>query len=129
MSRLALVIGLLAGVLAGVQPFASAQDQKDEGKGDGKPLAKYRAEQKGKKVTVFATGENPTAGWKNELAVLPIDVYPPAFKFTQAKPDGIVAQVVTPFAVEKSAPAPEKVEHVFVTDATGKHKVAVAQAK
>lgn len=103
--------------------------KKNEKKGAGKPVAKYRAEQKDKKVTVFATGENPTTGWKNQLEVLPIDIYPPEFRFTQTKPDGIPEQVVTPFAVEKSAPAPKKIDHVFVTDATGKHKVAVTHAK
>jgi hypothetical protein len=124
MSRFVLVIGLLAGVLYSNQPFASAQDKEA-----GKPLAKYRAEQKDKTVTVFAAGKNPTAGWKNELEVFPKGSNPAVFKFTQKRPDGPASAVVTPFAVEKSAAAPEKLGHVFVTDVNGKHKVAVTQAK
>jgi hypothetical protein len=90
-------------------------------------LAKYRAEQKAKKVTLFAEGNNPSGGWKNQLDVLPIDIYPPEFRFTQTKPAGPAIQVITPFSVQATAHAPTAIDHVFVTDAIAKHRVAVKQ--
>ena len=47
----------------------------------------------------------------------------------QARPAGAAAQVVTPFAVRKSAPGAARVDAVFVTDAAGRHEVRVAQVK
>jgi hypothetical protein len=93
----------------------------------GVPVGTYRAEQKNKVITVFADGKNPTAGWKNTIEVLPIDVYPTEFKFTQTKPTGIVAEVVTPFYVSASERAPTRIDFVFVHDTGGRHKVPVTQ--
>ncbi len=94
---------------------------------EGQPEANYSAEQAGGKVNLFAKGTNPTGGWKNELELLPIDIYPPEFRFTQAKPSGQAIQILTPFLAKATAVAPTKIDHVFVTDASGKHKVTVTQ--
>jgi len=98
-----------------------------EAKPNGPPVATYRAEWANKVVTVTASGNNPTPGWKNVLTVLPIDVYPPEFRFTQTPPGGLVPQLVTPFSVSTSAAAPTPIDHVFVIDANGRHRVAVEQ--
>lgn len=90
-------------------------------------LAQYRAEQSGKKLTVFAEGKNNTGGWKNEITAQPTDVVPPEFKFTQTAPDGVATQAITPFAVKVTVDAGDKLTHVFVHDKAGKHKVAVKQ--
>jgi len=91
------------------------------------PFANFRAEQSKNKLTVHAEGLNNTGGWKNELTALPIDVSPPEFKFTQVAPTGNVTTTFTPFAVKVTVDAGGKLEHVFVTDKLGKHKVAVKQ--
>ena len=52
---------------------------------------------------------------------------PPEVRFTQTRPRGPVTQIVTPFSLQASVDAPTKVDFVFVTDAAGKHKVAVQQ--
>ena len=90
-------------------------------------VAAYSAVQKNGMVVVRATGENPTAGWKNVLESTPGS--PPEFQFTQKKPEGIVAQVITPFSVEASAKTTTKIDFVFVSDASGKHQVRVDQGK
>ncbi len=108
-------------LLASLSPVAAG------GKKDAKaePIAKFRAELKDKKLTVFAEGSNNSGGWKNELTVLPIEIYPPQFKFTQTRPDGIAIQVITPFSVHKTVDAGTPVESVTVSDSAGKHKVTV----
>ena len=105
-----------------------AKEVSTEGKGgEGAPRAEYRAEQSNKMVIVYAKGNNNTGGWKNELTVVTFDVQPPEFKFTQTRPRGSVTEVITPFSVTATADAPEKIDHVFVTDAAGKHEVPVKQ--
>jgi hypothetical protein len=44
-------------------------------------------------------------------------------------PEGIVAQVITPFEVTASFNATERVKAVVVSDASGKHEVTVNQAR
>ena len=105
---------LLAPISAGGKTDAKAE-----------PIAKYRAEHKDKKLIVFAEGSNNSGGWKNELTVLPIEIYPPQFKFTQTRPDGIAIQVITPFSVHKSVDAVAPIESVTVVDSAGRHKVMV----
>ena len=108
------VIGVLSPISAGGKKDAKAE-----------PIAKYRAEHKNNKLTIFAEGSNNSGGWKNELTVLPIEIYPPQFKFTQTRPDGIAIQVITPFSVHKSVDAVSPVESVTVIDTAGRHNVVV----
>src|ERR1700730_1156531 len=93
--------------------------------GDGGP-AQYSAVQKDKTVTVTAKGENNTGGWSNQLTVV-ADTNPPEFKFTQKKTEGPSTQAFSRFSVKATVDAPTKLDHVFVTDVKGKHKVAVKQ--
>ena len=119
LARAAVVIFLFA---AFAQLPVSAGGKKDAKR---EPIAKYRAELKDKKLTVFAEGTNNSGGWKNELTVLPIEIYPPQFKFTQTRPDGIAIQVISPFSVHKTVDAGTRIESVTVSDSAGKHKVMV----
>ncbi len=89
------------------------------------PVANYTAKWSKKKVTVTASGTNPTPGWENNLMRLPIEIYPPEFRFTQTAPTKMVPQHVTPFTTSIVTPAPTSVDYVFVTDANGRHRVAV----
>ncbi len=89
---------------------------------------KYRAEQKAGRVTIYATGSNSTSGWKNRFEQLPIRIFPPQFRAVCVKPTGIVAQVITPFAIETSFQAKQAVPHVIVHDADGQHKLTVKQS-
>jgi hypothetical protein len=89
--------------------------------------AKYRAVQKDGKVTLFATGEHPTSGWKVAFEQLPIEIFPPQYRLVCLQPTGIVAQVVTPFEVSRSFKASDPVKQVVVHDAKGKHEVPVKQ--
>src|SRR5687767_1869534 len=51
-------------------------------------VANYVARQKGETVTVTATGENPTAGFKVQLAREPMKIFPPKFALYRKPPDG-----------------------------------------
>ena len=93
--------------------------------GKGAAQATYRTEQRDKTVTIFADGTNSSGGWKNALTQLPMDIFPPEFKFVQTRPSGPSIQVITPFAVRATFEAGTPVQNVFVTDAGGRHKVAV----
>ena len=97
------------------------------GEPKGKSVANYHAVQNGKKVTIFAEGTNNSGGWKNALVQLPQEIFPPEFKFTQTRPNGPAIQVISKFSVQASFDAGAPVEHVFVTDAGGRHKVVVAK--
>lgn len=122
---------VLTGFLLGFTSPVGAVERIEEKpvKKEAKPVAMYRAEQAGDKLTVYAKGMNNTSGWKNELTVLPIDIYPPEFQFTQKRPDGIALQVITKFEVKIEAKAAKPVESIIVHDANGKHKVEVKQVK
>lgn len=84
----------------------------------------YRAEQAHGQVTVFATGQHPTGGYK--VSFEPIKM-PNAYKLYHERPEGIVNQMVTPFDVNTTYTAHKKVATVSVTDADGGHKVPVEQ--
>jgi hypothetical protein len=89
---------------------------------------KYRAEQAGGTVTVYARGSHPTAGYQVRFEQLPIEIFPPQYRLLCIKPTGIVAQVVTPFEEKTSFRAGEPIKYVFVHDADGKHEVPVKQS-
>lgn len=98
----------------------------------GKPelgLGTYRAEQISDAVIVHADGETPTAGWTVWLQEAMIDVYPPEFTLYWEPPDGLAADVVTPFHVQADFFAEEPVRQVTIRDLHGAHDVAVKQAQ
>jgi hypothetical protein len=80
-------------------------------------------------VIVKANGEAPTAGYQVKLVQSPREIFPPEFSLQWKKPEGMVAQVVTPFEVSASFKAGAVVETVTVTDAAGPHTVNVDQAR
>ncbi len=104
--------------------FSGVWAGNDNGKGSS--VARYTAAQSDKKVTVTAEGMNNSGGWSNILTAVP-DANPPEFKFMQKKPSGPATQALRRFSVSATADAPEKLDHVFVTDIKGKHQVAVRQ--
>jgi hypothetical protein len=106
----------------------TGQELRREAKTKAHAAATYRAEWDHKKLTVTASGMNPTLGWKNELSILPFDVYPPEFRFTQTPPQGIAAQLVTPFSVSITTEAATQIDHIFVTDSTGRYRVPVIES-
>ncbi|MCW5947108.1 MAG: hypothetical protein KIT74_08770 [Fimbriimonadales bacterium] len=90
-----------------------------------KNMVTYSAKQVGNKVTIVATGENPTGGWKNELIQRLTKIWPPEFELKQTPPEGPATQALTPFTVEASFEASEKVTAVRVFDQVGRHEVMV----
>jgi len=89
--------------------------------------ANYSAKQKGWEVTVTALGECPTAGYQVKLVQSPLRIWPPQWLLAQKKPDGPVAQVITPFEVESTFKSDDPVEWVKVTDARGGQNVPVTR--
>lgn len=93
------------------------------------PRGDYTARQAGGRVTITATGESPTAGYQVKLFESPLKIWPPQFILAHKKPDGIVAQVITPYEATASFKADRKVATVVVNDASGRRIVNVAQAE
>ena len=89
--------------------------------------ATYRAEQADGKVTLYASGEHPTAGWKVAFEQLPIRIFPPQFRLVCFPPKGPAAQVITPFKAKTSFTADQAIPQVIVHDDAGQHKVPVVQ--
>lgn len=89
--------------------------------------ASYSASQSGGKVTLTATGEHPTAGWKTEFEQLPIRIYPPQYRLVCVRPAGVVAQVLRPFEATASFKAERPVSEIIIHDSRGRHSVAVRQ--
>lgn len=108
------LVALLLAFTFAASVFAAAAPKR-------KPPAEYSATRNGKTITLTATGENPTPGWTNTLA--PAANVPTAFTFTQMRPAGIVAQVITPFST--SATVDSEAKMLMVVDSAGKHEVAV----
>lgn len=54
-----------------------------------------------------------------------IDVYPPEYILYWLRPQGMQAQVLTPFHAQTTFRAAERVESVVVYDAEGKHVIPV----
>src|SRR5688500_14384131 len=61
--------------------------------------AMFHATQKGGEVSITARGESPTAGYEVRLIPSPLRIWPPQYLLAHKKPDGVVAQVITPFHV------------------------------
>ena len=77
------------------------------------PKASYTAIQQGDEVTVTASGESPTAGYEVKLFQRPLRIWPPKWMLGHRKPDGMAAQVITPFEVTASFKASEPVTRVI----------------
>ena len=88
-------------------------------------VGSYRAEQVSGAVIINADGETFTSGYKVWLQESMIDVFPPDFALYCQPPDGMAADVMTPFHVQAEFPAEEGVRHVTVRDADGAHTVPV----
>ena len=91
------------------------------------PRGNYSAKQEAGKVAITATGENPTPGYEVKLVQSPLRIWPPQWMLARKRPDGIAAQVVTPFSVTESFKSDDPVKAIIVTDATGRHEVPVEQ--
>jgi hypothetical protein len=89
----------------------------------------YRAAQHDGKVTITATGEHPTAGWRVVFSELPIEIYPVQHRLVCIPPEGPSAQVITPFQMQVTFTAELPVKAVVVWDADGQHKIPVEQAE
>ena len=87
--------------------------------------ATYTARQDGNAVIVTATGENPTAGFKVQLAREAVKIFPPKLALYRKPPGGIAAQVITPFTVCATFKAGQHVAAVTVRDSKGEHRVTV----
>ena len=90
--------------------------------------ATYRARQEGDSVTVTATGQNRTGGFKVQLAREPMKIFPPKFALYQKRPEGMATQAITPFSVCVSFKASQSVGAVTVRDSKGEHRVPVEAA-
>ncbi len=88
-------------------------------------VGSYRAEQVAGAVIIHAHGETFASGYKVWLQQAMIDVFPPEFVLYWQPPDGMAADVMTPFDVQAEFPADERVRHVTVRDADGAHTVPV----
>jgi len=91
------------------------------------PRATYRARQKEGTVTITVKGENPSAGYENKLVQSMLRIWPPQYMLAQRRPEGMAAQVITPYETSASFQASEPVGMVVVTDAGGRREVAVVQ--
>jgi hypothetical protein len=94
------------------------------------PRAKYRAEQVPDCVMIFVEGENPTAAYQVKVAVNPEKIFPPNLTLYRKPPDGMAAQVITPYAVcVKFLCGKEAIDHVVLFDADGRVEIPVEQAR
>jgi len=87
--------------------------------------ATYTAQQTGDTVTITAKGESSTAGYQVKLVESMLRIWPPQHMLAMKKPDGMVAQVITPFEVSKSFKSTDPLKTIVVTDAEGRHEVEV----
>lgn len=93
------------------------------------PRASYTASQTPGEVIIKAIGQCPTAGYEVKLVESMLRIWPPQYMLAHKKPDGIVAQVLTPFEVTASFKATDPIGAVIVTDADGRNEVKVDQAR
>ena len=91
--------------------------------------ASYSARQEGDLVTVTATGQNRTGGFKVQLAREPVKIFPPKFALYQKRPNGMATQAITPFTVCVSFKAAQKLDAISVRDSKGEHRVSVESAR
>ena len=123
------------------QPAAMAADEAADAADAGQPrilgldpgwvlaqAAEYTASQSpNEEVTLRAAGTHPTAGYETKLVVSPLRIYPPQWMLAVKRPEGPVAQVLTPFDVTVSFKASNQIAKLRVTDASGQHDVHVEQ--
>ncbi len=76
-------------------------------------------------VLVTAEGMTPRAGYRVRLETSPMSVFPPEFNLQWLPPEGLAADMMTPFCVQAKFDAEEPVERVIVHDASGRHEVKV----
>ncbi len=88
---------------------------------------RYQAFQSGGVVRIVATGSSPSAGYEVRLVMRPVRIYPPQFALYSKAPEGMAAQVITPFEICTQFNAGEPVAEVTVFDADGRHQVEVVQ--
>ena len=90
--------------------------------------AEYTASQApNEEVTIRATGTHPSAGYETKFVVSPLRIYPPQWLLAMKRPEGPVAQVLTPFDVTASFKASHQISSLRVSDAMGPHDVHVEQ--
>jgi hypothetical protein len=90
--------------------------------------AEYTASQSpNEEVTIRATGTHPSAGYEAKFVVSPLRIYPPQWMLAVKRPEGSLAQVMTPFDVTTSFKASNQIATIRVTDASGGHNVHVEQ--
>ena len=82
----------------------------------------YSATQFGDVITVFAVGLHPTTGYRVYFEPYRM---PNTFALVHERPQGIVGQLMTPFAVHISNRHVGEIKSVLVVDAVGKHDVPV----
>jgi hypothetical protein len=93
------------------------------------PEATYTASQTPGDVIIRATGKAPTAGYEVKLVQSMLRIWPPQYMLYWKKPDGMAAQVITPFDVTATFKSSDVVMTVVVTDGQGRHEVKVDQAR
>lgn len=91
------------------------------------PAANYSATQTGDTVRIFAAGEHPTAGYATKIFMSPLRIWPPQFLLYRKPPEGMAAQVITPFDVCVSFKSNRPVPPLVLTDGAGRHEVQVVQ--
>jgi hypothetical protein len=92
------------------------------------PKATYSATQKAGEVTLTARGDNPTAGYEVKLVQSPLRIWPPQWMLARKHPEGMAAQVITPFEVTATFKSDDAIKALIVGDAAGRHEVPVEQA-
>lgn len=79
----------------------------------------------GDEVFIQASGVHPTSGYEVFFQKSPLDVYPPEFSLWHVKPSGPALDVITPFSKFTGFRAGGVVKQVTISDAKGRHTVAV----
>jgi len=82
----------------------------------------YLSVQHATQVTIFAVGSHPTTGYNVYFEPYRM---PNTYALIHERPQGIVGQMVTPFAVHTSYYHAGELKSVRVIDATGNHEVPV----
>src|SRR5580704_3444600 len=79
----------------------------------------------GSRVFILAEGVHPTSGYEVFFHKSPLSVYPPEFSLWHVKTAGPILEVITPFAKFTGFAAEGAVDIVKITDAAGRHEIAV----
>ena len=110
------------------EPPGKTEVQPDKGKADlcnENGDVKYSATWTKGTLTLAASGEHNTAGYKVRFEQSMLRIYPPQYILKHEKPDGVAAQAITPFSVQTTFKADEKPVEITVHDAKGKQQVPV----